>query len=118
MWGAEKGPPTRHHLLPLALAAESLWERCVGRRWGSDFVEQGALAIEQSLGGPVAPEEEDHEAHSQHQEQQQQHGQHHGGHTHGPTARLVHLDDNDLRLLLCAFVWPASRWAAHPVPQG
>lgn len=38
MWGAEKGPPTRHHLLPLALAAESLWERCVGRRWGSDFV--------------------------------------------------------------------------------
>lgn len=71
--GARDGweQPTHHHLLPLAFRGKVLVVGVGGQRWGSDLVQQGTLAIEQSLGGPMTSEEEDREAHRQHQEQQQ-----------------------------------------------
>ena len=69
--GAGREQPTHHHLLPLAFGGKVLVVGVGGRQWGSDLVQQGALAVEQSLGGPVTSEEEDGEAHRQHQEQQQ-----------------------------------------------
>lgn len=110
--------PTHHHLLLLALGGQVLVVGVGGRQWGSDLVQQGALAIQQSFRGPVASEEDDGEPHCQHQEQQQ-HGQNHSGRAHRPAALFVHLDDDHLRLLLRPLVRPAARrGAAHPVPQG
>lgn len=66
--GAQDGweQPTHHHLLPLAFRGKVHVVGVGGRQWGSDLVQQGPLAIEQSLGGPMASEEEDREAHCQH----------------------------------------------------
>lgn len=58
--------PTHHHLLPLAFRGKVHVVGVGGQWWGSDLVQQGPLAIEQSLGGPMASEEEDCEAHCQH----------------------------------------------------
>ena len=57
--GARDGweQPTHHHLLPLAFRGKVLVVGVGGRQWGSDLVQQGALAIQQPLGGPVASEE-------------------------------------------------------------
>ena len=55
--GAGREQPTHHHLLPLAFRGKVLVVGVGGRQWGSDLVQQGALAIEQSLGGPVTSEE-------------------------------------------------------------
>lgn len=79
----------------------------------SHLVQQGALAVEEPLGGAVALEDEEGDPQRKDGEQQQD-GQHHRSRVHGPLPSIVHLDDDDL---FAFFILAAARAAAHPVPE-